>query len=342
MNRRSASAVALALPLALGILAACGSSGPYAAKVDGTSISDDQLEEEMRAIAANEAYLRSIESRIQVRGSGAGTFDAAFTGQILGRQIQYVLVDREMEERDLELKPADLEAARTVVSQQAGGDDILNGFPEDYRNTLVERAAKVDVLTVSLAGQAATDEAARTYYEANRNDFTEACVSHILVTTREKANELRGRITGGEDFAGVARTDSLDTQSSSQGGDLGCDINSDTFDAPPFTSAVLNQPVGQVGDVVQTQAGFHLILVRSRTVPPLEEVTARAREKVVTANKAKLQEWINNAVAEAKIEVNPKYGTFDKTTLAVVPPVAPTTTVSPDQPPQSGIQPLRP
>ena len=340
MNRRFASAVALALTL--GISAACGSGGPYAAKVDGESISQDQLEEEMRAIAANEAYIKSVESRIQVRGSGAGTFDAAFTGQILGRQIQYVLVDRELEKRELDVKQSDLDAARTVVTQQAGGEQILNGFPEEYRDTLIERAAKVDVLTVSLAGQEATDEAARAYYEGNRDQFTEACVSHILVATRERADQLKGRITGGEDFAAVARTDSLDTQSASQGGDLGCDINSDTFDAPPFTTAMMTQPVGQVGDVVQTQAGFHLVLVRSRTVPPLEEVSARAREKVVTASKAKLQEWINTAVAEAKIEVNPKYGTFDKTTLAVVPPVAPTTTVSPEQPPQSGIQPLRP
>lgn len=340
MKTRFASAVALALGLA--VLTACGSVGAYAAKVDGKSISQDQLEKEMRAIAANEAYLRSVESRIQVRGTGAGTFDAAFTGQILGRQIQYVLVDRELDRRELELKPADLDAARTAVTQQAGGEEILNGFPEDYRNTLIERAAKVDVLTVSLAGQAATDEAARTYYEANKDEFTEACVSHILLGSREKADQVKGRVTGGEDFAAVARTDSLDTQSSSKGGDLGCDINSDTFDAPPFTSAVLTQPVGQVGDIVQTQAGFHLILVRSRSVPPLEKVGARAREKVVTANKAKLQEWINTAVAEAKIEVNPKYGTFDKTSLAVVPPVAPTTTVSPEQPPQSGIQPLRP
>jgi len=139
----------------------------------------------------------------------------------------------------------------------------------------------------------------------------------------------------------VARTDSLDSQTASRGGDLGCDITAETFDAPPFTAAMMSQPVGEVGDVVQTQAGFHLLLVRSRTVPPLEKAGARAREKVVMASRAKLQEWINTAVAEAKIEVNPKYGTFDTTTLAVVPPAAPTTTVA-QQPPQSGIQPLRP
>jgi hypothetical protein len=76
-------------------------------------------------------------------------------------------------------------------------------------------------------------------------------------------------------------------------------------------------------------------------VPPYDKVVDRAREKVVTAGKAKLQEWINSAVTKAKITVNPKYGTFDKKALSVVPPAPPTTTPS-STPPGSGIQPLKP
>ncbi len=340
MKRTSLRTAALAAVLVL-LLGACGSSAPFAARVDGTTITQDDLEEEMRAIAANEPYLQSIESRIQVRGSGAGTFDAAFTGQILGRQIQYVLVDREIKERKLKLSQADLDAARAVVTEQAGGQRILDAFPPEYQDLLVERAARVDALTVSLSGQDATDEAARNFYEGNKDQFTEACVSHILVGTRERADQLRGRIQGGEDFGAVAGAESLDNQTRAKGGDLGCEITADTFNAPPFTAAMMSQPVGQVGEPVQTQAGFHLVLVRSRDVPPFDEVAPRAREKVVMASKAKLQEWINKAVAEAKISVNPKYGTFDKTTLAVVPPVAPSTTQA-TAPPGSGIQPLRP
>lgn len=340
MNSRFASSVALAVGLGV-LVASCGSVGNYAAKVDGQNISQDQLEGEMRSIASNDAYVKQIESQVQVRGTGAGTFDAAFTGQILGRQIQYVLVDREVAKRKLRIAPADTQAARTEVTQQAGGDDIFKGFPKDYQDTLVQRAAKVDALTVSLAGQSATDEAAKAYYDAHKDEFAEACVSHILLSTKDQADQVKARLDKGEDFATVARTTSLDTQSVAQGGDLGCNINSDSFAVPEFTQAIMTQPVGQVGNPVQTQFGYHIILVRSRTIPPYDQVTDRAKEKVVTAAKAKLQQWITTAVGKANIAVNPKYGTFDKQSLTVVPPAAPTTkTPATSTPPGSGIQPL--
>jgi len=322
------------------VLAGCGSVDSYAAKVDGTSISQNSLESEMRSIAANQKYLDQVQSRIQVRGSGAGTFDAAFTGQVLGRQIQYVLVDREVARRKLKISDADLKAARDEVAQQAGGADILNAFPKEYQDQLIQRAAKVDALTVSLAGQTASEEAARAYYDSHKDDFTDACVSHILVSTKDKADQLKARIAAGEDFGAVAKAESQDTQSAAANGDLGCDINSDTISVPEFIKAVQTQPIGVVGDPVQTQFGYHLILVRSRTVPPFDQIVDRARDKVVTASKAKLQEWINSAVGSAKISVNPRYGTFDKQQLAVVPPVAPTSAPATTSPPASGIQPL--
>jgi foldase protein PrsA len=230
------------------------------------------------------------------------------------------------------------------VAQQAGGDEVLAAFPKEYQDQLATRAARVDALTVALAGgQATSEQAARAYYDGHKEEFTQACVSHILVATREKANELKGRIAGGEDFGAVARAESTDNLSKVQNGDLGCDVSRDTVASPEFVAAVMSQPVGQVGDPVQTSFGFHLIRVQSRSVPPYENVTAQAREKVVSANRAKLQEWITASVGKAKITVNPKYGSFDKRSLTVVPPTAPTTTAPAGSgPPGSGIQPLRP
>jgi foldase protein PrsA len=320
--------------------AACGSGDPYAAKVDGLVISQKQLEDEMRSIAANDAYIKKVEETTQVRGTGAGDFDVAFTGKVLGQQIQYALVDREIDKRKIKIGPADRQAARTEVVTQAGGEDIFKDFPAAYQDTLVDRAAKVDRLTLSLAGPTSGDDAAKAYYDAHKDEFTEACVSHILVTTKEKADQVKAKIAAGADFETVARTDSRDTGSAAQGGDLGCKINSESFNVPEFIKAMLSQPIGQVGDPVQTQYGFHLIKVRSRTVPPFDQVADQAREKLVRASKAKLQEWINTTVAKAKIVVNGKYGTFNKQTYAVDPPATTTTVARTTTPPPSGIVPL--
>ena len=313
--------------VALAVLAtACGSVSPYAAKVDNKSISEDDLTRELRSIAANGPYLKLVESRQQVKGTGAGTFDAAFTALALTRQIYYQLIGAELTKRKLAVGPDDLAAAREAVVEQIQGEDVFKDFPKDYQDELIRRQAQLDLLTLSLSGvTGSAEDAARAYYEGHKDEFASACVSHILVASREKADEVRGRIAGGEDFAAVAKTESIDTQSALKGGELGCDITPATEYVPEFLLAIFNQPVGEVGAPVQTQFGFHLIKVTTRQTPPYDQVRDQVRQKLSTNGQEKLLTWLQETVSKAKIEINPKYGTFNKdgASPGVVPPARP-------------------
>jgi parvulin-like peptidyl-prolyl isomerase len=317
----TAPVVALAL-----VATACGSVSGYAAKVDNKSISQDDLETELRSIAANGPYLKLVETRQQVKGSGAGTFDAAFTALALTRQIYYQLISTELANRKLAIGPDDLSAARATVIEQIQGEDVFKDFPKAYQDELIRRQAQLDLLTLALNGQTGSaEDAAKTYFDANREQFATACVSHILVADQAKADDVRARLGRGEDFAAVARTDSTDTQSAQKGGELGCDITQETGFVPEFLLAVFTQPVGEVGAPVRTQFGFHLIKVTSRNVPPYEEVKDAARQRLATNGQEKLLTWLQETVTKAKIEVNPKYGTFNKegASPGVVPPSRP-------------------
>jgi foldase protein PrsA len=308
------------------VATACGSVSPYAAKVDDKSISQDDLETELRSIAANGPYLKLIESRQQVKGTGAGTFDAAFTALALTRQIYYQLIGTELASRKLTVGPADLAAARATVIEQIQGEDVFRDFPKAYQDELVRRQAQLDLLTLALNGQTGSaDDAARAYYDSHKDEFANACVSHILVASREKADEVRARLGRGEDFAAVAKADSTDSQSAQKGGELGCDINQDTGFVPEFLLAVFNQPVGEVGAPVQTQFGFHVIKVTARDVPAFDLVKENARQKLTESGQEKLLTWLQETVGKAKIEVNPRYGTFNKegASPGVVPPARP-------------------
>ena len=305
---------------------ACGSVSPYAAKVDNKSISEDELTEELRSIAANGPYLKLIESRQQVKGAGAGTFDAAFTALALTRQIYYQLISTELANRKLAVGPDDLAAARESVIEQIQGEDVFNDFPKDYQEELILRQAQLDLLTLSLNGvTGSVEDAARAYYDSHKDEFASACVSHILVPTREKADDVRARIARGEDFAAVAKTESSDTQSAQKGGELGCEITQATGFVPEFLLAVFTQPVGEVGSPVQTQFGFHVIKVTSRQTPPYDQVKDQARQKMATNGQEKLLTWLQETVGKADIEINPKYGTFNKegASPGVVPPARP-------------------
>jgi len=313
--------VALAL-----LAAACGSVSSYAAKVDNKSISQSALENELRSIAANGPYLKLVETRQQVKGTGAGTFDAAFTALALTRQIYYQLVATELVKRKLNVTPADLTAARSEVVQQIQGEDIFKAFPKAYQDELIRRQARLDVLTLALNDQTlSVEDAAKAYYDAHKNEFATACVSHILLNTREQADDVKARLARGEDFATLARTMSADSQSALKGGDLGCDITQDGNSAPEFLLAVFSQPIGQAGDPVQTQFGYHIIKVTSRDVPPYDKVHDLARQKLTESGQEKLLNWLQDTVAKAKIEVNPRYGTFNKegSSPGVVPPARP-------------------
>jgi len=80
---------------------------------------------------------------------------------------------------------------------------------------------------------------------------------HILVKTKEQADELKQQLTKGADFAHIAKKHSLCKSSAKKGGDLG--------EFPPgrmlkaFDNVVFKKPLLTVHGPIKTKFGFHLI-----------------------------------------------------------------------------------
>jgi peptidyl-prolyl cis-trans isomerase C len=117
----------------------------------------------------------------------------------------------------------------------------------------------------------------RRCYEENRDlfDGVQVRASHIVLLVppdapeadrqpaREKLLALRQEIVSGKlDFAEAAKKHSQ-CISAPAGGDLGYFLRKGQFDEA-FARAAFALPVGQVSDVVQTDAGLHLIKVTDR------------------------------------------------------------------------------
>jgi peptidyl-prolyl cis-trans isomerase C len=87
---------------------------------------------------------------------------------------------------------------------------------------------------------------------------------HILVDSKDKAQELKGQIdSGSNDFAELAKQHSK-CPSGQQGGDLGEFGQGDMV--PEFDQVVFSDlPIGQVSEPVQTDFGYHLLEVQQRT-----------------------------------------------------------------------------
>lgn len=143
---------------------------------------------------------------------------------------------------------------------------------------------------------AVTPEALKAAYDAKYKDFkpaTEYHAAHILVKTKKEAEDIKGKLDRGVDFAKLAKEYSTDG-SAQNGGDLGW-FQVDQM-VKPFAEAVEKAKVGTVVGPIQTQFGWHLIKVegtRPTTKPTLAEETPELTEELqktaVTDELAKLK-----------------------------------------------------
>lgn len=126
------------------------------------------------------------------------------------------------------------------------------------------------------------------------------CVSHILLETEADAQAVLDRLAAGEDFAELA-VETSTGPSGPSGGDLGCAPS--TQYVLPFAEAVDGATIGEFVGPVETEFGFHVLVV-NRT-----EVDGRTLAS----------ELLQARVENATVTVDPALGTWDATSLSIVP-----------------------
>ena len=140
-------------------------------------------------------------------------------------------------------------------------------------------------------------------------------VRHILVAKkpedddkaraekRDKAENIRKQILGGADFAEVARNQS-DCPSKQAGGDLGTFVRGQMV--KPFEDAAFSQKKDEIGPVVETDFGYHIIQVleknSSRTLK-LDDETKGRISTVLTQQKQQkaFDTLLQNLRAKARV-----------------------------------------
>lgn len=325
---RSAAARLAVIGLAIGVLAAsagCGSASPTAAVVkiaqqDPVDIDRSDFEKELKALNDNR-QLQAASGGNGLSGAGKKTVDPRLAAGWLTAVIYDTVITREFERRKLKVTPADTEQARTQLATQFGSPEVADAFPRWFQDRLVARNARAVALRSALSGISFSDDSLRKYYDEHRADFSQNCVSHILVRTKADAEAVRTRLRGGEDFATVARAVSADTGSGARGGDLGCNPKG-TF-VPEFDDAAGALPVGQLSEVVQTQFGFHVILVTERRQADFEGSKEEIRAALNSESQAAFRQFLQEAVNTVKVTVDERYGTFEAPATGQAPEVVP-------------------
>ena len=315
---------------ALGAGCAEKSNAP-AATADGITVTTKDVADELDAITANSDYLKNIDNGFKqqgqaVVGSAPGTYDAGFVAQVLTRQLQFALTHSEVERRQLEVSDDCKLAATNDLNRTLGQGDVQQGqatlaaFPEAYRNRLEgwyadQWALQSDLVHQPCGGQ----EVAKAYFDAHPEEFVQMCVSLISAGDQNTANSVVAQARAGGDFASLARQFSTDAQTASSGGDAGCHSVNEI--SPAFAATLQAAPTGAVTDPVATGNGSYVVFkVNDRKPAMFADVSAQAEQLAARDQAVEFRGWLQRAVEDAHITVDPRFGTFDPSTGSIQPP----------------------
>jgi peptidyl-prolyl cis-trans isomerase C len=170
-----------------------------------------------------------------------------------------------------------------------------NQLTREQMNEEVRLGIQINKLVLASTGGKTkpTNKEINSFYQKNKDKFQmpeSVHVRHILVAKaagddektraekRRKAEDLQKQLLGGADFAGTALKSS-DCPSKQAGGDLG------TFPrgqmVKPFEDAAFSQKKGEIGPVVETDFGYHIIQVLEKNSSKTMDLDGEMKEKIL-------------------------------------------------------------
>ena len=191
-----------------------------------------------------------------------------------------------------------------LLAAQAEKDGLQNDADTQAQLQLIRVRVLADAEGQKyLKAQQPSDTDLHAEYETavNAMDKTEYKARHILVPSKDQAEQLIKKLKGGAKFEDLAKANSTDTGSKNNGGDLGWFPASRMV--KPFGDALRTLKKGQVTpEPVQTQFGWHVIQLedtRDATPPPFEQVKPQLSNSVI---RKKLQAYVADLKKDAKVD----------------------------------------
>jgi peptidyl-prolyl cis-trans isomerase C len=232
---------------------------PPVAIVDGTPISREAFDD----------YLKGL-----LRGKPAADVTADEKNQVLDQMINMQLIAAQAEKDGLQKDP-DVTTRIALLRTQILADAAAQKYLKTNEPSDQELHAAYDSAT----------------------DKTEYHASHILVPTKEKADQLIKKLKGGAKFEDVAKAESTDNSKTS-GGDLGWFTTARMV--KPFGDAVKGLKKGELTtEPVQTQYGWHIIKLVDTRDAPFDQMKTQLSNGIM---QKRFQDYIESLKKTAKIE----------------------------------------
>ncbi len=212
-----------------------------------------------------------------------------------------VLISREEVEKGKQDLQNSMGPGTSLAMLIAEANLPMEELEENLRLDLFKNKVLKEKLEAAIG--AVTEETAKAFYDEHPKEFTQPAgrlASHILVRVRPdmdeaakkdalaKAEGIRKALLEGADFAKLAG-EASECLSRTRGGALG--VIPRGREAPAFEEAVYAQKIGEIGEVVESPVGYHVILVtgeQEEKLLPFDEV----KDRLLVSLKTKVQQQV--------------------------------------------------
>ncbi|OGV72163.1 MAG: hypothetical protein A3K18_21160 [Lentisphaerae bacterium RIFOXYA12_64_32] len=286
--------------------------------VDGVKLTQREMDEQLKQMLSS-PRMAGIppEQLAQIRPRMEDTVKKNFIGRV-------VLV-KEADRLKIEVTPEEIDKAieqlQGRIPPGANFEDLLkqSGLTVDSLKKEMTRDMRIGKLLEQETAEKAkvSDEEIEKFYNDSREQFRQpeqAHARHILFKTEPDADDktkqekkaaaeaARKQLTEGADFAALAKEKS-DCPSGKQGGDLGNFERGNMV--KEFEDAAFSQKLNDIGPIVETKFGYHIIQVLERTEAK-DKTLAESRDEIVGYMKQRKQRaavdgYLEELQAKAKI-----------------------------------------
>lgn len=227
----------------------------WAAKINGQDIPMKKYmnaanfsEKEYLSKVGDDAKITSVEAKEISRSILEQMIESEIITQ-WARRSMIKVSDKEISKKIAEMKkkfPSNYQFHKSLANRGMSADDLKRSVKRDL---IVEK-----VLKIKYKESIVTDEEIQRFYDKNIDLYVQkgkVHLKHILVGSKEKAENVIKKLDDGEEFEEIAKRMSEDDETKSEGGDLGI-IEEGQLD-PEVEAVVFKLKAKTVSDIVETE-----------------------------------------------------------------------------------------
>ncbi len=355
--------IALLVVMCGGLAAAAFLVPSDAATVNGTSISQQDLNSDLHAIASSayyqcylnsQAYLSSsgTEQLAPVVGAGTGqyagdhpTTTSAFTASYLSTEIGHQLLLQVADERHATVTQADLVTARSDLTQQISSvmSQILQtqqGQDVSYGCSLTGQALTgtqvLDSLPSSFVDEQVQFVATATVLQEDLSgvgssdaDLERYYAAHhaefdtVCLSAAVFSSESAAQDAAAQVAFGTPFATVASNTASAGGGAQGCHVLTELESALPSSADLTTLATGAVSAPVEDNGMYVLLQITSRTPTPYSNAKADVANAVQQKGSSAIEKVLTADERRSSVSVNPQYGVWVPVNATVLTPFSP-------------------